>query len=522
MARFAAAVVLSAVALTACTPASNPDGLSTPGRPTTRATPTPTPTPPTLEEAAPGLLARQKVFTFPDTPGGGPEISVDLTRGSDPVGTLASANVGLSFETAELADPRWEPGESTLTLLIKALDRPSLRFGGNSVDRRVWWTSSDEPAPDWAEAVVTPADLKRLARFVQAVDATVTLVVDLGHNDPERGADYVFHAREALGDALVAVSVGNEPNGFNLASQPQYRIRDDSWGPDAYVKQLRTYSEAIQARTPGVRLIGPGAFDAPWWRAFASAGLPETTALAQHWYPLWSCDGVKEPKAAPTVANLTDPWLRSRARFMLGMGLSTARGFKLPVWMEETGPTSCVGTNETSRTHAQALWTVEYTLHAASLGVQRMNHHGMLGPCVGGAPMSPTCDPAPKGTRGDRIRGQANYLALLQVGRLREGQFVPVRAAGNERVFAYAIAEADADGAIDLVLINMNDPAQTGASPLTLTLPEGATVRHASLLSASGLGVRNETTLIPWSPVARDPQWRLPAGSVLALRLTRG
>jgi len=444
-------------------------------------------------------------------------VAVTIGSGAS-TGRLATTNVGLSFEASDLADPRWEPGASSLTTLVKALDKPSLRFGGNSVDRRVWWTSTGEAPPAWAEETLTPADLDRLGRFATATDATVTMVANLGHYDPERAADYAWHARRSLGPRLVGLSVGNEPNGFNLASQPQYKIRDDTWGPAAFITQLTAYEKAIHARVPDVPIVGPGAFDAPWWRAFAGAGLPQTRALSQHWYPLWSCDGVKEPRALPTVANMVSPWLHDRATFIVGMGITTAAAYGLPLWMEETGPTSCAGTNPTSRTHAQALWTVDFVLHGAALGVERMNQHGMIDPCAGGAPMSPVCDTATSRRQSGRIMGQSNYLALLQVAELRQGAFLPVTSSGSDQVFAYAIEDA---AGIDLVLVNLSDPAVAGASPVSLTTPPGSTVTEASLLYAASLEAVNETVLIPWSPVAGQTAWSVPAGSVLALRLAK-
>jgi hypothetical protein len=363
---------------------------------------------------------------------------------------------------------------------------------------------------------VTPADLKRLATFVAKTKATVTVVVDLGHKDPARAADFVAHAHQALGDRLVAVSIGNEPNGFALASQPQYRMRPDGYSPQQYIAEVRPYVEAIHAKVPGLGIAGPGTFDAPWWRAFGDAKLPDTVAMSQHWYPLWSCDGVAEPNAAPTVANMTSRWVHDRASFILGMGLQTASRYKLPLWMEETGPTSCPGTNDTSRTHAQALWTADFTLHAAALGVQRLNHHGMIDSCRGGAPMSPLCDTGPKGGASPELMGQANYLALLQLARLGEGAMRPVRVSGDDNVLGYAI---ETDAGLDVVIVNLNDPAAVGASALSVTVPEGLAATEASVLWADTLGVRNGTSLIPWSPLTELPD-AVNAGSVLAVRFS--
>ena len=97
-----------------------------------------------------------------------------------------------------------------------------LRFGGNAVDRRFFWTSSNEAVPSTATRgdkahpvrAVGPADLARLNTLLEAADATVSLTVDLGHYDPDRAADMAKHAAEIFGPRLLSFTVGNEPNGF--------------------------------------------------------------------------------------------------------------------------------------------------------------------------------------------------------------------------------------------------------------------------------------------------------------------
>lgn len=69
--------------------------------------------------------------------------------------------------------------------------------------------------------------------------------------------------------------------------------------------------------------------------------------------------GARLLQSDPSVEDLTDPAVRKRARTIVGMGADVAEQHDLLLGMEETGPTSCPGTNDTSRTHAQALWTVE-------------------------------------------------------------------------------------------------------------------------------------------------------------------
>ena len=126
-----------------------PDGSSTssPG-----AEPTPEPTPePWTELNLPGYDADPGPLTLtPVAEASGEPITASfaLEPGASPIG----GTVGLSFDAVELASELWDSPQSNLTLMLSELDRPALRFGGNGMDRRaMWWTSTDEPAPSWAD-----------------------------------------------------------------------------------------------------------------------------------------------------------------------------------------------------------------------------------------------------------------------------------------------------------------------------------------------------------------------------------
>ena len=381
--------------------------------------------------------------------------------------------LGLSFDARELANPMWDSEDSNLALTLGELEEPALRFGGNGIDRHVWWTSSDEPAPEWATATVTPEDLERVAAVAEEVDASVTIDLDLGHDDPARAADMAAHEKQAFGDRLLAVAIGNEPNGFSHENQPDLAVRDTTWDTAAYQQALTEYSAALESATPGLPVSGPGAYDAEWWRAFAESGIPNQRALSLHWYPLWDCEGPASSIANPTVEDLTDPVLRERARTIVGMGADVAEEHDLPLWMEETGPTSCPGTNDTSRTHAQALWTVDYAMTLAELGVERTAFHSTLQACEGGAPMSPICARGPYEEPGQIVEGRTSYLALMMLGNLPNGRVLTPTVSGDGKVSAHAVLGDG--GELTLVLVDMRDPSNElyKDRPVEISAPEG-------------------------------------------------
>lgn len=473
------------------------DGDRPGGGPSPSATSTPPPPPPAWESTdLPGFSEDPGPFTAaqvdPEATGA---VSARLSIADDAMRT--GGTFGLSFDATELANPAWNSPTSNLALTLRELDRPVLRFGGNGVDRRMWWTSSAEPAPQWAEATVTPDDLRRVAAVADDLDAEVTIVLDLGHDDPERAADMASHARKAFGDRLLAVTIGNEPNGYFHPNQPHLAVRGEEWGPEAYQDSLEDYSATLEQAVPGLPVAGPGAYDAPWWRAFAETDIPGQRALSMHWYPLWDCAGPDSSIANPTIEDLTSPALRERAGHIVGMGAEIAAEHELPLWMEETGPTSCPGTNETSRTHAQALWTVDYAMTLLELGVERAAFHATLQACQGGAPMSPVCATGSLEDPGQIFAGRGSYLALMLLGWLPEGTVLTPSASGDGRIMVHGVL-AD-DGAVSLVIVDLRDPeaSDSPAVPVHVELPD----------AGSGQGAT---------------QWRLVSGGRLSGESLRG
>lgn len=457
------------------------------------------PTPTALEMPGPGS----------EENGAGEKLTAHLTMEDGAV--LTGGFVGLSFDARELASPLWGSADSNLTLTLGELDRPALRFGGNGVDRSMWWTSTGEPAPEWADVTVTPEDLERVAAVADEVDAAVTLDLDLGHDDHARAADMAAHAQDAFGARLLAVSIGNEPNGFFHANQPELAVRGDSWTTEAYQSSLTDYSAALEDLAPGVPVSGPGAYDAEWWRAFAESGIPNQRALSMHWYPLWDCGGPDDSVSNPTVEDLAAPASRERAQRIISMGAGVAEDHGLPLWMEETGPTSCPGTNDTSRTHAQALWTVDYALTAAELDVERMAFHSTLQACEGGAPMSPLCARGPFSDPGQIVEGRSSFLALMQLGTLPDGQVLTPAVTGDGRISLHAVLGDD--GQLAIVVVDMRDPSEpeNHTVPMEISAPDGTSdiapegweLTHGSRLSGESLAATQSVLGAP-GPVSGE------------------
>ncbi|WP_461746385.1 hypothetical protein [Kocuria sp. U4B] len=403
-----------------------------------------------------------------------------VTVSAEPTGEdYAHGGVGLSFEATELADERLSAGNADLVHLVRQLDRPTLRFGGNSVDRRFFFTAEDEKPPsDWplrpGEEIttVTPEDLERVAEFAAATGSKVVLGANLAADDPARAGQLARHGRDAFGDDLVALMVGNEPNGYFKGEGHRLTVKDEDWGIPAYLADLKEYVAAIRAEVPDLPVTAPGAFAPDWWEAVAESGI-DHAVLAAHQYPLSSCDG-EVPRQEPTMQNLVAEYTRDNVDRFLGLAVDQGAAASLPVWLSETSVSACSGTNDITETLGSAVFSADYSLRAQSLGVERLVFHSSLDPCAGGPPMSPVCSSGTREEPGGAYSLRANHLGMALVGQIPDGDFLGTTVGGNGAVEAYAVDHGAGDDGrhrTTVVLVNFADPATAGRTPLRLDLP---------------------------------------------------
>lgn len=421
-------------------------------------------------------------------------------------------SLGISFEATDLADLRLDPSKSNLSDQLKSLGSPALRFGGNALDRRTFWTSQSEKPEHDEQTIVTPDDLKRLKKLVDVTGSTVTLGIPLGTYDPARGADMAAHAVDILGDSLVGLAIGNEPNGYTVKDVPDGAVRGDDWNEAKYVKQLEAYAKAIHEKRPDAPIIGPDVYDGQWMKTFADSDVKHKKAISQHWYQLYECDSGKVPGRGPEAENLIDPLAKKSAKKNLSIGKDRADAADLPLWLEETGPTSCPGTNDTSLTNASALWAADYTLYAAQLGIERMAMHSMLGACKGGAPMSLLCDPADHGEKSNDFVPRPNMLGLRLLAPSVGGTFTKTSVKGGGNMSAYTVSKDEGKTLVTTV-INANDAAEVGGNPVTLSMPEGFSVDKASQVYGKSNDAKSATQVIPANPLPDTVPYSGPAST---------
>src|SRR5436305_3202620 len=279
-----------------------------------------------------------------------PAATVTLSVGG-PTGTSLPADVvGFSFEANVLTGTA--PSAGNLAQYMKTLGPGVMRFGGNFVDT-TFWTSTGEPQPSWAVATLTPADLTRLNTLATNSGWKVVLGVTLKHPDAKRAADEAAHAKAALGDSLLAIEVGNEPNYY-----PNYSTAK-------YFADFESYRKAINAAAPGVGLVGPSPGRLPaadvYLKGFAADEQKSTVdiaALTGHYYPLCA----KSNNPPPTIATLLSTTSRTGEKTRADLVSSLAKGLGVPGFLGEGNSVSCEGKDGVSDVFAAALWGVDAQL----------------------------------------------------------------------------------------------------------------------------------------------------------------
>jgi hypothetical protein len=462
------------------------------------ATPAVTPSQTTAPAKVPAKAPAVSYYKQIPPPAGSPLEKVDplqLTVKNEPVGTtLNKGTVGISLEATDLADPTLSSANASMVTLLKDSDDTVLRFGGNAVDRRFFWTSSGEALPadykgDKAHParVVTPKDLERVATLLNATNAKISLTVDLGHYNPARAADMIKHASRIFGSRLLSFTVGNEPNGFAYT-----KLRPASYGIEEYAVELKAYAEAIHAAAPGVVISGPGVYDQKWWKPFIDAELPQKKVLSFHNYPLFSCNDSKS-NAFPTIPNLLGPATHQRAEDYQKHALDAAKSAGLETWLAETGMSACPGSNQTTKTHSTALWAVDYALNAARLGITRLGFHSSMLTCKGGPPMSVICSGGAYLKPNGEMAPRANYFGMAMVADLEPGKFLGLDSAGGGLSNSYALQNKD--GSTTVVIVNKNDPEKAAQTQVTLELPGPALTGTMTQLSGPSYAAEDSTVI---------------------------
>ena len=381
---------------------------------------------------------------------------------------------------------------------MRLLGPSVLRIGGASVDLS-WWTSDGESSPPWATNTVTPTDLYALRGLLAATGWRVLLGVDLGHFEPARAADEAHHAQKILGERLLGIEIGNEPDEFSKKAD----LRLSTYGVDDYLREAEAYVRALSTTAPGVAVYGPALAQTPWLEQMGRTARV-FSGLTQHYYATGTCSGT-----VPTPQSITSELLSSAVRrredetlaTLVRAGVITGRSTRIG----ETNSVACSANGAASPGFANALWSLDWALRAASSGVAGLNFHSGLGFCASSTD-SPICAWGEEAARAGDVTAQPEYYGLLAARQLEGGRFVPTHLTSQEPLpNLTAWATLAPGGAVRIAIDNL---ATSGLAENISIVTHGSvvgsleTLRGSSISATSGitLGERAVSDAGRWQP----------------------
>jgi hypothetical protein len=426
-------------------------------------------------------------------------VSVDTAH---PSGRLPADFVGLSFEMRELGIGNLDPRQGNLAALLRTLGRGNLRIGGNTLDRDTLWVPAGQqppdPLPDWVKDVVTANDIRRLAGFVDATGWRAEVGINVGRWDPVAAADQAHAMTSILGDRLLATECGNEPDqwvgkGFRPAGYAYADYQSD-W-------------EACAAVVGNRNIAGPDTASptSSWAASLAkderANGL---TMLTAHQYSM-------DPTG--TAARLLSPATKAAQAGAAAPNLAVAQALHLAMRFDETNSAYGGGIDGVSNTHAAALWSLDYSLQLAQLGLSGINFHGGLGVC--NQPIwngkwqlyTPVCANDTADEAAQVYHAMPIYYGIWMARQMGPGSFLPLTLSTDRNVDAYAVRGDD--GRLRIALVEKDDVT---VGPVQISLDLGAGrgrgTGTAEVLRLTGSALSAADTAVQGATVDRSGRLR--------------
>jgi hypothetical protein len=444
----------------------------------------------------------------------------DMARAADKVSiridprrrlrTIPADYMGLGFEASSVATLGLLSADNhTYVQLVRNLGRQGvIRVGGNVSDFSVYdakGTAKNLPK----DTVLNAENLRQLRGFLDATGWRLIWGLNLGTGKLDNAVEEARAVVDAVGDRLIALEVGNEPDLFSRAGH-----RKDPYGYTEWLADYRRTKSAVRAVLPRVPFAGPdiaGAVD--WMPAFARDEGGDIALLTAHHY----ITGQANPAAT------LEFMLQEEKKFQpaLAKFQAASQSSHVPWRMCETASFSGGGKAGVSDTFASALWALDYLFVLASYGCSGVNmetgvnHLGVI------SKYTPISDDL-AGHHG----AAPEYYGLLAFAQAAKGEQIAVSCdAGGINLTAYATREAS--GPTTLTVINKDFSrdatveiagASGNAQVMRLTGPSLAAMNGVSLGSAAVGGDGR------WTGGKSDPVkialLDVPAGSAAVITFT--
>jgi hypothetical protein len=349
-----------------------------------------------------------------------------------------------------------------LIALFRHLGAGVLRLGGGYVDKLLW-----TPNANGTHQQISPANVDNLAGFLQATGWLCLYGINFATSTPALAAEEVAFAVSALGENLLGIEIGNEPDEYGIPGN----YFAGNWTFEDFIDRWNSFRSAILQAAPHVPITGPAAGGgnhiSTWTLPFAQAVTPgELTLLTQHYYR------ASGASTTSTAAFLIGP--DTQLTTDLGILKAGAQQLGIPFRMSECNSFSNGGAAGVSNSYASSLWVLDFLFTVAMAGATGVNMHG-----GGNSPgYTPIADDS-----GAVIEARPEYYGLLLFALAGQGTMLQTQlSAGSVDATAYAVRTSS--GGLNLILVN-KDLLQG----LTLTIQANQTIHTASMQIMTGPGL---------------------------------
>jgi hypothetical protein len=469
--------------------------------------------------AVAAAIAHSSFAAVPQSVASGPEMNVTL----DSTKTLAVIPpdfMGLGYEISSVARPGLLSRQNAVYVqLVRTLGPQGvIRVGGNTSDYSSY-VQNGEPlsSPEGkAGSIVNESVLRDLGTFLDATGWNLIWGLNLGNGTEENAIQEAKAVTAATKKHLLGFEIGNEPDLFPRRGGH----RPTSYGYGDYLREYRSWRDALRKAIPDIVFAGPDAAIATdWVTKFASDEGKDLKLLTHHYYregenPTSTIDKLlrTDPKVAPMLATLR----------------AASESSGIPYRICETNSFSGGGRPGVSDTLASALWVLDFMFTLASAGCAGVNMETGVNQRGFISSYSPIGD-----DEQGHYRAAPEYFGMLAFAQSGAGRMIGSTIdAGNRNVKVYAIEPAGDH--IVLTLIN-KEPSYDAA----IAIDAGAynSFRNGSLIRLSGpslesksgatLGDANVSPAGIWKPAQSEPvsasrgkfQVRVPGASAAVVTL---
>jgi len=290
-----------------------------------------------------------------------PSIHVRVVPGAS-VTAIPQNFVGLGYEMSSVAQPNLLSSQNAPNIqLVRNLGREGvIRVGGIVAD----FTSYSDTGTEAAEpkkTVITRACLQLLRGFLDAVGWTAIWSVNFGKGSIEQALIEVRAVKEALGDRLLAIELGNEVENYGRGPEP---LRKPPYTFAEFRAEYGRWRSAILAADPRLSFAAPDTAESvEWVEQMAADAHGDVQLLTTHYYRGGQQQATLDQLMSP------DPGLTAKLERLHRASMRSG----IPWRMCETNSFFGGGRPGLSDTFAAALWTLDYMLLLAQSGCAGVN-----------------------------------------------------------------------------------------------------------------------------------------------------